>query len=51
MLDENGKPYAVYVTDHTGFDNQVDINYYEDEGYQPDWRTLKPCPGTGPKKP
>lgn len=45
MLDENGNPISVYVTDHTGFDNQVDIGYYIEQGYKPDWKTLKPCPG------
>lgn len=33
-----------------GYDNHVDIDYYVQCGYKPDWKTLPDCPGTGPKK-
>lgn len=43
LVDKDGKPYAVSVDYGNMIENQVDLEYYESQGYQPAWQTLPKC--------
>jgi hypothetical protein len=51
LLSESGQPYAVRADYGNDQLIDLDIPYYEQMGYLPPWRSLDPCPGTGPKRP
>ena len=46
VMYKDGDPYAVNVDYGNDFENQIDIELYEQKGIQPPWKNLKPCPGT-----
>ena len=50
MVTESGMTYAIRTDLGNGYLNDLEVDYYEQQGYQPDWRTLDPCGGTGPQK-
>ncbi|WP_296709426.1 hypothetical protein [Rhodoblastus sp.] len=43
MTDKNGDPYAVVVDYGNMIENQVDLDFYEAQGYQPPWQQLPRC--------
>jgi hypothetical protein len=47
-LTESGATKAVRTDYGNGLLNDLDVDYYEQEGYGPPWQSLDPCSGTGP---
>jgi hypothetical protein len=49
LVSSSGMTYAVRVDEGNMQTSDLDIHLYESRGIQPDWTTLKTCPGMGPK--
>jgi hypothetical protein len=50
MLTESGATKAVRTDYGNGILNDLDVDYYKQQGYQPDWKSLDPCSGTGAER-
>jgi hypothetical protein len=49
LVSASGLTYGVRVDEGNMQTSDLDIDLYESKGIQPDWQTLKTCPGMGPK--
>lgn len=47
---ESGKHHSVRIEDKNGNSRDVEIDIYQQKGYQPVWTSLPDCPGTPPRK-
>ena len=43
ILDKDGNVTAIVVDYGHGTEMHIDIPFYEEKGYAPDWRSLMPC--------